>query len=68
MINKKEHDWNIEKEKLEIIILSEKLLFFDIEKKLKIITEEEINKLYELIKNENNLKKFFIILNNYRAT
>lgn len=35
MINKKEHDWNIEKEKLEIIILSEKLLFFDIDKKIK---------------------------------
>lgn len=69
MINKSEYDLDIEKEKIELIKLSEKLLSFDIDNNIKeIITEEEVNKLYELVKNEKYLKKFFIILNNYRAT
>ena len=69
MINKTEYNLDKEKEKLEIISLTQKLLSFDNEQNInETITEEEVNKLYYLVKNENNLKEFFIILNNYRAT
>ena len=69
MIDKSEYELDIEKEKLEIIKLSEKLLSFNVDNNIKeTINEEEVNKLYELVKKENNLKKFFMILNNYRAT
>lgn len=67
MINKKEYDLNKEKEKLEIKRLTEKILPSknDINES---ITDEEVNKLYELLKIRNNLMKFYILLNNYRAT
>jgi hypothetical protein len=67
MISKKEYDLNKEKEKLEIKRLTEKILPSknDINES---ITDEEVNKLYELLKIRNNLMKFYILLNNYRAT
>ena len=69
MINKTNYDLNIEKEKLKVSNLAKKLLTFDGEKNLnEIINDEEVNKLYELLKDRETLLQFFIMLNNYRAT
>ena len=69
MLNKSEYDLNIEKEKLKVSKLTDKLLTFDWEnKKKEIITDEEANQLYESINDSETLLKFFIKLNNYRTT
>ena len=69
MLNKSEYDLNIEKEKLKVLKLNDKLLTFDWEnKKKEIITDEEANQLYESINDSETLLKFFIKLNNYRTT
>ena len=68
MLNKTDYNLDIEKEKLKVIKLSEKLL--PLNKKdnpEEIITEEEINKLYKLLNVKENLMKFIIFLNNYRT-
>ena len=69
LIDKLEYNLDKEKVKIELIKLSEKLLSSNTDNNIKEpITEEEVNKLYELVKNEKYLKKFFTILNNYRTT
>ena len=70
MINKSEYELDKEKQKLEVSNLSEKLLSYNVEDNInETITEEEVNKLYDLLlNNKTNLMKFFIILNNYRVT
>ena len=69
MINKEDYDLKIEKGKLEIIELSNNLLSFDADNNInEKITDKEVDKLYELLKNKYNLKKFFMLLNNYRAS
>ena len=69
MINKEDYDLNIEKGKLEIIEVSNNLLSFDADNNInEKITDKEVDKLYELLKNKYNLKKFFMLLNNYRAS
>ena len=63
--------YNLEKEKLkvEVFILSQKLLTFDGENNIEeIITDNETNSLYELMNDRENIFKFFVMLNNYRAT
>ena len=69
MINKEDYDLKIEKGKLEIIEVSNNLLSFDADNNInEKITDKEVDKLYELLKNKFNLKKFFMLLNNYRAS
>ena len=69
MINKEEYDLKTEKGKLELINLANKLLSFDVDNNInEKISDEEVNKLYELIKNKSYLKKFFLMLNNHRAS
>ena len=69
MLIKTDYNLDIEKEKLKVIKLSEKLLPLNINNTpLETITEEEINKLYELVNDKNNMIKFFFFLNNYRTT
>ena len=69
MINKTEYDLKKEKEKLELIKISNNLFSFDADNNIKEkITDEEVNKLYVLLENKHNLKKFFILLNNYRSS
>ena len=69
MINKSIYNLDTEKEKLETTNLSEKLLSFDIEKNItETITDDEVRKLFDLLNKNENLKKFFMFLNNYRIT
>ena len=69
-INKSKYKLDIENRKLKVKYLTEKLLTFDVENSTnEIITEEEVNKLYELLlNNKDNMLKFLFILNNYRST
>lgn len=69
LISKSEYNLDLKKEILEIINLTGKLLSYDIEKKInENITEEEVNKLYQMLQKEENMMKFFLLLNNYRVT
>ena len=67
LINKKEYDLEIEKEKLKVINLSQKLLSYDIKKGIvESITEDETRTLCELIKNnEDYFNHFILILNEF---
>jgi len=67
LINKKEYDLEIEKEKLKVINLSQKLLSYDIKKGIvESITEDETKTLCDLIKNnEDYFKHFILILNEF---
>ena len=67
MLNKSEYNINKEKEKFKLLHLSEKLLSSS-EKENEIITDEEVNELYNLINNKDNYIKIFLLLNNFRAT
>ena len=67
MLNKTDYNLDIEKEKVKVAKLSEKLLINKKDNPQEIITEEEVNKLYELVKVKENLMKFVIFLNNYRT-
>ena len=53
MLNKSEYNINKEKEKFKLLHLSEKLLSSS-EKENEIITDEEVNELYNLINNKDN--------------
>ena len=68
-IDTKNYDLNLEKQKIEVIKLSEKLLSYDLEKNLnEIISDEEIETLYKMIGSNNELAlKFLIYLNNFRS-
>ena len=69
MLNKTDYNLDIEKEKLKVIKLSEKLLPLNIKDiHNELINEEEINKLYELLNDKDNAINFFLFLNNYRTT
>ena len=69
MLDKSEYNLEREKEKLIVNQLSEKLFSYKLKNNTKeTITDEEVNHLYELLKNIDNLIKFFILLNNFRAT
>ena len=69
MLDKSEYNLEREKEKLIVNQLSEKLFSYNLKNNTKeTITDEEVNHLYELLKNIDNLIKFFILLNNFRAT
>jgi len=69
LLNKTDYNLDIEKEKIKVIKLTEKLLSFDTSNNIdENITDEEINMLYELLNNIDNLEKFYVILNNHRAT
>ena len=69
LLNKSVYDLNIEKQKVEVAKLTDKLLTFDGENNInEIITDEEVNNLYELLNNRETFLKFFIKLNNYRGT
>ena len=64
-MNKSDYNLDIEKEKLRVLELSEKLLLNKEEDK---ITNEEVNELYKLVKdNLGNMLKFFYYLNNFRT-
>ena len=65
LINKSEYNLEKEKRKIRTVKLSKKLLMFG--DKNEIITKEEINELYQLIEDKENLVKFFVIFNNYRT-
>ena len=69
MLNRKEYDLNIEKEKIKVSNLTKKLLTFDGENNIKeIITDEEVNNLYNLLNDGPTILNVFIMLNNYRST
>ena len=69
MLNKSEYDLNIEKEKVKVSKLTEKLLSFDGENNInETITDQEVNNLYDLLIDGNTFLKFFMMLNNYRST
>ena len=70
MLNKTEYNLDLEKKKLRVIELSNKLLSFDAEKNInEIINDEEVQELLELLNNNReNIIKFFLLLNNYRST
>ena len=69
MLDKSEYNLEREKEKLIVNQLSEKLFSYNLKNNTKeTITDKEVNHLYELLKNIDNLIKFFILLNNFRAT
>ena len=59
MLNKSEYNINKEKEKFKLLHLSEKLLSSS-EKENEIITDEEVNELYNLINNKDNYILIFI--------
>ena len=63
--------YNLDKEnkKLSVKSLSEKLFSFDKENNIdEKIKEKELDELFGLLNNEDNLLKFFMTLNNFRAT
>ena len=70
MLNKSDYNLDIEKKKLRVLELSEKLLSYNKEKNInEIITDEEVNELYKLLDNSiENKHKFFIYFNNYRIS
>jgi len=67
LINKKDYDLEIEKEKIKVINLSQKLLSYDIKKGIvESITKDETKELCDLIKNnEDYFKHFILILNEF---
>ena len=68
MLNKTDYNLDIEKEKIKVVKLSEKLLPSNKkDNPQELITEAEVNKLYELVNVKENLMKFIIFLNNYRT-
>ena len=68
MLNKTDYNLDIEKEKIKVVKLSEKLLPSNKkDNPQELITEAEVNKLYELVNVKENLMKFAIFLNNYRT-
>ena len=69
LLNKSDYNLDIEKEKIKVIELTQKILSFDkINNIDENITDSEVNILYELLNKFDNLMKFFILLNNHRAT
>ena len=70
MLNKSDYNLDIEKKKLKVIELSAKLLSFNKEKNInEIITDEEVNELYNLLDNNlENIYKFFNYFNNFRIS
>ena len=69
-IDENQYNLKLEKQKIEIVNLSEKLLSFDLEKNLpENISDEEIEKLYKMIGSNNELAiRFLLYLNNFRGT
>ena len=70
MLNKSDYNLDIEKKKLKVSELAAKLLSFNKEKNInEIITDEEVNELYNLLDNNiDNLYKFFNYFNNFRIS
>ena len=69
MLDKSSYVLGVEKKKVEFINLCKKLLSFDVKhNQPEKITDDEVNQLIELLNNKENIYKFFILLNNYRAT
>ena len=60
MVDKSEYYLEQEKEKLFVNKLSEKLFSYNLKNNIKeTITDEEVNNLYELLKNNDNLIYFY---------
>ena len=70
MLNKSDYNLDIEKKKLKVSELAAKLLSFNKEKNMnEIITDEEVNELYNLLDNNiDNIYKFFNYFNNFRIS
>jgi hypothetical protein len=69
MLDKSSYILEIEKQKLEVEKLGKKFLSFDLSKNMQEnISDSEVNDLIGLLNNEKNINKFFLMLNNYRAT
>ena len=68
MINKSQYNLEIEKENLKVTKLTEKLLSFEKDNNKEIISENELKELYKLLNGKERYFKFFLTLNNYRAT
>lgn len=69
MLDNSQYNLDKEKIKVEIFILSQKLLSFDAENNInESITDNEVNSLYELMNERENIFQFFVMLNNYRTT
>jgi DNA-binding transcriptional regulator YhcF (GntR family) len=69
LLNKSDYNLELEREKIKVLNYSKNLLSFDMENnKMEIITDEEVNDFYELLKKRKNIYHFLIFLNNYRAT
>lgn len=68
-IDKSSYILDIEREKIEIRKLSEKLLGIDLNSnKTEPISDSEADKLISLLYNKENIYKFFMMLNNFRGT
>lgn len=68
-IDKSSYILDIEREKIEIRELSEKLLGIDLNyNKTEPISDSEADKLISLLYNKENIYKFFMMLNNFRGT
>lgn len=68
-IDKSSYILDIEREKIEIRKLSEKLLGTDLNyNKTEPISDSEADKLISLLYNKENIYKFFMMLNNFRGT
>lgn len=68
-IDKSSYILDIEREKIEIRKLSEKLLGIDLNyNKTEPISDSEADKLISLLYNKENIYKFFMMLNNFRGT
>ena len=69
MLDKSSYILETEKQKLEVEKLGKKFLSFDLSKNMQEnISDSEVNDLIGLLNNEKNINKFFLMLNNYRAT
>ena len=68
LLNKSDYNLETEQEKIKVKYLTKKLMSFNIAKNIKEeITEAEVNELYDLLNNIDNLVKFFYVFNNIRA-
>ena len=69
LVDKTQYALDLHKELVEVQKLSEKLLSFDMNSNIsENISDTEVERLNELLNKEENSLKFYLMMNNYRAT